>query len=181
MLAAVDRGTSRSDDAAMKLAGPLDLRQRRQDIVWIVGFLAFACTSALVDRLAALDVDVCEAQSLGGSLCWYGRHIDPLYLANPDWLQVMSGISAYVFGPLYLLFAWAFWRGVEAVRGPALAWAVAILYSMLVHMWMEFRGPYPPPQPALLVAVYLPFVLLPLALIWRLRRPAAFQSASAAS
>ena len=71
-------------------------RERGHDRWLILGFLIFALTSVLVDRLAALDVDVCAEQSLFGSLCWYGRTIDPLYLANPQWLRVISGISAWV-------------------------------------------------------------------------------------
>lgn len=145
------------------------LGERPRDRYLILCFLLFACTSVFVDRLAALDVDFCGEQRMGGALCWYGRHIDPLFLANPQWLRVMSGISAGVFGPLYLLLAWAFWRGVEAVRGPALAWAIAILYSLVVHLHMEFFGEHPSPQPVVLLLVYLPYVIVPIAVIVRLR------------
>lgn len=153
---------------------PAPLAERPRDRVLIACFMIFACTSVFVDRLAALDVDFCAEQSMGGALCWYGQHIDPLFLANPQWLRVMSGISAWVFGPLYLLFAWAFWRGVEAARGPALAWAVAILYSLVVHLWMEFFGAHPTPRPAVLLLVYLPYVLVPIAVILRLREAKPF-------
>jgi hypothetical protein len=153
---------------------PIPLRERALDRALILGFLVFASTSVFVDRLAALDVDVCQARSLGGSLCWYGRNLDPLFLANPQWLRVMSGISAWLFGPLYLVFAWAFARGVEAVRGPALAWAVAILYSMAVHLWMEVFGEHPAPRLGLLLLVYLPYLVLPLLVLGRLRGPTPF-------
>jgi hypothetical protein len=148
---------------------PTPLGERPRDRYLILFFLVFACTSLFVDRLAALDVDFCAEQPMGGALCWYGRTIDPLFLANPQWLRVMSGISAWVFGPLYLLLGWAFWRGVEAARGPALAWAVVILYSLVLHLWMEFFGDYPSPRPAVLLLVYLPYVVIPIAVILRLR------------
>jgi hypothetical protein len=147
----------------------LELRDRPRDRWFVVGFLVFAATSFLVDRLAALDVDFCGEQRMWGALCWYGEHLDPLFLANPQWLRVMSGVSAWVFGPMYLLMAWAFWRGVEAIRLPAIAWAVAILYSMVVHLWMEFFGELPPPNAPLLLVIYLPYVALPCAVLWRLR------------
>ena len=153
---------------------PIPLRERGHDRWLILGFLIFALTSVLVDRLAALDVDVCAEQSLFGSLCWYGRTIDPLYLANPQWLRVISGISAWVFGPLYLLMAWAFVRGADVVRGPALAWCVAIIYSMVLHLWMEFFGDHPPANVPVLIAVYLPYLLLPFVVLWRLRLPRPF-------
>lgn len=157
---------------------PIPLRERPLDRWLILGFLTFAMTSWFVDRLAALDVDFCGEQRLWGSLCWYGRNLDPLFLANPQWLRVMSGVSAWVFGPLYLLLAWGFWRGIEAVRGPAIAWAVAISYSMVLHLWMEFFGDYPPPRPGLMMMVYLPYLLLPLVVVCRLREPTPFSRIS---
>lgn len=146
---------------------PIPLAARPRDRWLIVAFVCFACTSVFIDRLAALDVDMCGEQRLWGALCWYGQTIDPLFLDNPQWLRVMSGISAWVFGPLYLILAWAVWRGVDAARGPALAWAVAMLYSLVVHLWMEFFGDHPPPRPLALSLVYLPYVLVP---FWVLRR-----------
>jgi hypothetical protein len=158
---------------------PIPLRARPLDRWLIAGLLMFACTSWFVDRLAALDVDFCAEPRLWGALCWYGRELDPLFLANPQWLRVMSGISAWVFGPLYLLLAWGFARGVDAIRGPAIAWAVAILYSMVVHMWMEIFGDHPPPRLGVLMLVYLPYVLLPMLVLWRLRGPRPFTRARA--
>ena len=153
---------------------PIPVRERPYDRVLIACFLLFASTSVFVDRLAALDVDFCGEGSLGGSLCWYGQHLDPLFLANPQWLRVMSGISAYVFGPLYLAFAWAFARGIDAIRGPAVAWAVALLYSMVVHLWMEAFGDLPSPHLGLLMLVYLPYAVVPVAVLYRMRGASPF-------
>ncbi len=151
-----------------------DLSERPRDRWFIAGFSMFACTSLFVDRLAALDVDFCAEQSLWGSLCWYGRNVDPLFLANPQWLRVMSGISAWVFGPITLVLAWAFWRGVDAVRIPAIAWATAMIYSTGVHLWMEGFGDHPPGNWPVLVLVYSPYVLLPFAVLGRLRSSTPF-------
>jgi hypothetical protein len=153
---------------------PTPLGERPRDRYFILCFLLFACTSLFVDRLAAIDADFCGEQRMGGALCWYGQHIDPLFLANPQWLRVMSGVSAWVFGPLYLLLAWAFWRGVETARGPAQAWAIAILYSLVVHLYMEFFGEYPTPRPVVLLLVYLPYVIVPFAVIVRMREARPF-------
>ncbi len=151
----------------MTTVEPIPLRKRPLDRWLIVGFLLFASTSLFVDRLAALDVDFCGEQRMGGALCWYGQHLDPLFLANPQWLRV-----------LYLALAWAFWRGVDAARGPAVAWAVAILYSMVVHLWMEVFGDQPAPRLGILLLVYLPYVMLPLLVLWRLRSPTPFTRAT---
>jgi hypothetical protein len=152
----------------------IPLSERPRDRLFIAFFLTFACTSFFVDRLAALDVDMCGEQSLWGSLCWYGRTIDPLFLANPQWLRVISGISAFVFGPLYLLLAWAFWRGVDSARAPALVWAISILYSLCLHLWMEFFGEYPPARPFVMMLFYWPYVLVPIATMLRLREDRPF-------
>ena len=87
---------------------PIPLAERPRDRWFILFFLAFASTSFFVDRHAALDVDFCAEQTMRGSLCWYGQTIDPLFLANPQWLRVISGISAWIMGPTYLLLAWGF-------------------------------------------------------------------------
>ena len=158
----------------MTLLEPIPLRERPLDRWLIAGFVMFAMTSFGVDRLAALDVDFCAEQSMGGALCWYGRRLDPLFLANPQWLRVMSGISAWLFGPLYLALAWGFWRGLDAARGPALAWAVAMVYAMVVHLWMELFGPQPSPRPALMLLVYLPYLALPFVVMARLRTATPF-------
>ncbi|PRQ06447.1 EXPERA domain-containing protein [Enhygromyxa salina] len=150
---------------------PLPSSQHGRDRWLALALLGFAATSFGVDRLAALDVDFCTEQSMWGALCWYGRNLDPLFLANPQWLRVMSGISAFVFGPAYLVLAWGIWRGVEAARWPTIAWAVALLYSMVVHLWMEFFGDYPPPRPGLLLAIYLPYAVVPILALWRFSRP----------
>ena len=75
---------------------------------------------------------------------------------------------------MYLVLAWAFWRGVDAVRIPAIAWAIAILYSMVVHLWMEVFGDHPAPNLPLLLAIYLPYVVLPIAVLYRLRSATPF-------
>jgi hypothetical protein len=155
---------------------PIPLSQRAHDRWLALALVSFAFTSFGVDRLAALDVDFCAEQQMWGALCWYGQNLDPLFLANPQWLRVMSGISAFVFGPAYLVLAWGIWRGVEAVRLPTIAWAVALLYSMAVHLWMEFFGELPPPRPGLLIAIYLPYAVVPVLAMWRLWAPHPFSA-----
>ena len=85
-------------------------------------------------------------------------------------MQMMSGISAFIFGPFYLVMIYAFVRGLNWIRIPAWCWATAMLYSMVVHMTMEFVGPYPPTNVLLLLAIYAPYAALPIATAWRLRK-----------
>lgn len=156
---------------------PIPLVERPGDRWLIALCLLFASTSLFVDRLAALDADFCADAHLWGSLCWYGQTFDPLFLANPQWLRVMSGISAWVFGPVYLLMAWGIRAGNEAVRALALPWSVAMLYSMAVHVHMELFGPLAPPHPLVLALIYLPYALAPVLVIRRFWRPHPFTRA----
>jgi hypothetical protein len=49
---------------------------------------------------------------------------------------------------------------------------------MVVHMWMEFFGEYPPPRPGILIAIYLPYVILPIVAAARVRSSHPFSRSS---
>lgn len=150
-------------------------RRSLSDAFLVATLCAFAATSLLVDRTAALDIIGPEsADPFARAMYWYGVRYDPLVVANPLFLQVMSAISAFVFGPLYLWLARALWRRDSAIRVPALLYSVAMLYSMIVHVAVELWGEMPPPNMLVFVGVYTPYVLVPLLLAWRVRRPDPF-------
>ena len=152
------------------------LRERPGDFVFIVGFGLFAVTSFCFDRLAALDVDFHDPNAgfFATAFRSYGEAVDPLTLVNPKWLQVMSGISAFVFGPFYLVLIAAFVRGDDRIRLPAIAYVAAMVYSVVVHVTMEFVGDVPPVAVGPMLATYTPYLLLPLALAWRMRHERPF-------
>jgi hypothetical protein len=140
------------------------------DAFLVATLCAFAATSLLCDRTAALDIiGPDSADPFARAVYWYGVRYDPLVVANPLFLQVMSGISAFVFGPFYLWLARALWRRDARARLPALLWVVAMLYSMVVHVAVEIWGELPPPNVAVFVAVYTPYLVVPLLVAWRMR------------
>jgi len=145
------------------------------DAFLVATLCAFAATSLLCDRTAALDIIAPDsADPFARAVYWYGVRYDPLVVANPLFLQVMSGISAFVFGPLYLWLARGLWRRDRSIRLPALLYVATMLYSMVVHLAAEIWGELPPPHWDVFVAVYAPYVVVPIALAWRLRRPDPF-------
>lgn len=158
------------------------LRRRKLDQLLIFGCLTFALTSLCFDRLAIMYADLESATGIDAYLAryliLYGKNVDPLVLANPLWLRIMSGISAFVMGPFYLLLARALVKGQSFIRVPALVYAGVMLYSMVVHLGMEIFGDLPPANVPLMVAAYAPYVVFPLALIWRMRTPDPFGSSS---
>jgi hypothetical protein len=138
------------------------------DVVLMIAVCSFAATSFLFDRAAALDLVAPDSPDpLGRAVYWYGMRWDPLVAENPLFLRVMSGISAFVFGPFCLWLARGLWRGTAAVRMPALVWATAMTYSMIVHVIVEVCGEVPPPNLPVFVAIYTPYAVVPL---WIVRR-----------
>lgn len=138
------------------------------DALVLVTLVAFAATSFLFDRAAAMDLVAPDSADPFGRALWaYGKRFDPLVADNPLFLRVMSGISAFVFGPFYLWAARALWRGDARLVTASHWYAAAMLYSMVVHVTVELRHEVPPPDLLIAFGVYVPYVVLPLVLPWR--------------
>lgn len=144
------------------------------DRVLAIWALSFAMTSLVFDRVAALEHGPLQPAESGPKalLYWWGTTYDPLIAQNPLWLQIMSGLSAFVFGPFYVWLAVKLLRG-RARRGPPIVYAFVMLYSMVVFLGVHAFGELRPPVPSLVALLYAPYVLFPLVLLWRfLPRPA---------
>ncbi len=127
-----------------------------------------ATAAFTMDRSAALDLCAPDSPDPFGRALWgYGERFDPLVSANPYFLRVMSGISAFVFGPLELALAYGLWKKRRWVPPVAVLWSVAMLYSMVVHIIAELWGPLPPPHPGIALASYAAYIVVPLVLLRR--------------
>jgi hypothetical protein len=143
----------------------------RVDAILAITLLAFAATSFLFDRCAALDIIAADsADPFARWIHWYGQRYDPLVVANPLWLRIMSAISAFVFGPIYLWLVWARLKHGAWPRVAAAAWAWTLLYSMIVHVAVELLGELNPPDLVVFVGVYAPYVIAPAVMLTRVRR-----------
>lgn len=151
--------------------GAMSGQSQRVDRIMAVTLAAMALAAFTMDRSAALDLCAPDSADPFGRALWgYGERFDPLVSDNPFFLRVMSGISAFVFGPLELLIAYGLWKGRTWVRVPAIVWSAAMLYSMVVHTIVELWGPLPPPNPVIAVAAYTAYIVLPLVLLPRMLR-----------
>jgi len=138
------------------------------DRILALTLVAMAITAFTMDRSAALDLCAPDSPDPFGRALWaYGERYDPLVSANPHFLRVMSGISAFVFGPWELLLAYGLWKGRGWLRMPALVWSVAMLYSMVVHTIVELWGALPPPHPGIALAAYVVYLVVPCVLLRR--------------
>lgn len=155
------------------------LRERPLDALLVFFFCVFATSSLVYEQFIVFGVDLSTTTDIfGRSWYWYARSFDPVFLAPPLWLRIMCAIDAYVFGVTYLFLIFAFVKGRNWVRVPALLYGSAILYSTLVYFGWEFLDEANRARanlPAVLI-VNIPYTLVPLLLVWRVRHPEPFSS-----
>jgi len=157
------------------------LRRRPLDAFLVFWFCLFAVSSLVYEQFIVFGVDLSAATDIfGRSWYWYARSFDPIFLDTPSWLRVMCTIDAYVFGPFYLVLIYALVREQNWIRIPALLYGAAIVYSTLVYFGYEFLDEANRAHANLLAVllVNIPFTLLPLLLMWRVRHPDPFGAQS---
>jgi hypothetical protein len=157
-------------------------RARPFDVFLVFWFCLFAISSLVYEQYIVFNVDLSSTTDVfGRSWYWYASSFDPVFLDTPLWLRIMCAIDGYVFGPFYLVLIYAFVRGRNWVRLPALLYGSAIIYSTAVYFGWEFLDAANRAE-ANLVAVFvvnIPYTLIPLLLIWRMRSPEPFGSQEA--
>jgi hypothetical protein len=169
---------SQRRDASEQVAN-LPLRERRWDIFFMVVFTLFACTSAVSDAIPTLGVAIGPHASFLGRINWaYGHDTDPLFIRPPHWMRFVTGLSAFVYGPFYLLLVYCLAKGKNWIQVPAVMYATAIsVITGVVVFGAEFFGEDPAMRvqnvPKFLVANVW-YVLLPLLLLARMRKEKPF-------
>jgi hypothetical protein len=99
----------------------------------------------------------------------YGRTLDPLVLARPAFYRMTMWIDVLFFGPFYLFAIYAFVRGRDWIRLPALVWAGMMTANVLIILMEERYGVHATPHFGTVLALNAPWLLLPFAVIWRMR------------
>ena len=137
---------------------------------WLIVLLcgSSALTSFLIDPCSAFNIPIdvhSKCPIIRASSQW-AEFTDPLWLANPPMLRVQTGLSVFIYGPFYLLTIVALVKRADWIRLPALMIAGALIVNVLVYVIAAFIG-YHVNHPIIFVAVNLPYVILPLALIKR--------------
>ena len=139
------------------------------DRLLIAFFALFAFTSICMEPYITFGVDLARATSpLGRAWHFYARTWDPLFLEQPAYMRVMTGIDEWVYGPMYLVLIYAFLRRREWIRRPALLYCGAIIYSTLVYFLTEFVSEGHRANLPMVVVVNMPYTIIPCLLAWRL-------------
>jgi EXPERA (EXPanded EBP superfamily) len=108
----------------------------------------------------------------------YGTTYDPLLMARPAFWRMTIWIDVLFFGPFYLFAIYAFVRGRGWIRVPALVWSGTMAAIVLIILMEERYGAWATPHFPIVLLLNLPWLLMPLAMIWRMRRPAPFSAAA---
>jgi hypothetical protein len=166
----------------MTTATPPDLTLRRRgiDIFFAIVFSAFTITSLISDLLPTVGVNFSHPTGnfFVDSNYWYAHDADPLFMNPPDWMRIVTGLSAFVYMPFYLVLVYALLTGRNWIQLPAVIYATMIVaLTGIVVFGVEFWGEpaLRTPEPAKFLAFNLPYVLVPLLLLIRMSKPDPFK------
>jgi hypothetical protein len=100
----------------------------------------------------------------------YGSTYDPLQMARPAFWKMTIWIDVVLFGPFYAAAIYALIRRRNWIRTPALIWSGMMLANVLIILMEERFGVWAAPNWNFMIALNLPWLLLPLAMMWRMRK-----------
>ena len=158
----------------------LPLKARRIDIFFAVVFAAFTVTSLISDLLPTVGVDFSRPSGnfFVQSNYWYAHDADVLFMHPPDWMRIVTGLSAFVYMPFYVLLVYCLLTGRNWIQLFAVIYATMIVtLTGVVVFGVEFFGD-PATRtgnPGKFLAFNLPYVLVPLLLLIRMRSPLPFR------
>jgi emopamil binding protein len=157
----------------------LPLRERKIDIFFLVVFSLFTVTSLISDLLPTIGVDFSEPSSnfFVNSNYWYAHDTDPLFLNPPVWMRIVTGLSALVYPVFYVLLVVSIVKAWNWIQLPSVIYATAIsVITGIIVFGVEFFGEpeFLTPNPVKFLLFNLPYVLIPILLLIRMRKPLPF-------
>jgi EXPERA (EXPanded EBP superfamily) len=158
------------------------LRRRKADLIFVLFFAVNAGFITYVVDLEQLVVGdprrfrypLWPPGPLVDLVHWYGSHYDPLLMARPAFWRMTIWIDVIFFGPFYLFAIYAFVRGRNWIRLPALVWSGTMMANVLIILMEERYGRWAAPHFPLVLALNLPWLAMPFAVMYRLRKERPF-------
>ena len=159
----------------MRVAVPL--RRRPLDVALVAFFavnLAFTTYVVSLEQVVIADPfqftpPPWPPERLLALVHWWERSFDPLLLARPAWYRATIWLDVLAFGPFYAVAIYAFARGRDWIRLPAVVWASMLFTNVFIILFDELKGIHATPSPAIVVAANAPWLLVPILVVWRLR------------
>lgn len=101
---------------------------------------------------------------------WWGRTFDPVLMARPVWWKATIWIDALFFGPFYIVAIYAYLKGKEWIRIPSIIYGSVLLTNVLIILSEERSGIHATPQFPVVLVANLPWLLMPVYIIFRMWR-----------
>ncbi len=152
----------------------LPLSQRKRDLFFIVGFACFVFSSFFSDACYTLHGLEGDASCVQANRSYVEMAGDGLFAMQPGFMRVRTAVSAFVYGPFYLLLIWAIVRGANWIQLPALLYVGSMVLGVFEHLIWEFALGNPPQHLGAFFAFTLPYLFVPLLLGVRMWRPQPF-------
>jgi hypothetical protein len=157
---------------------PIPLARRRGDLLFIAFFLlnlGFITYMVDLEQLVIADpahfaYPLWPPAPLVDLVHNYGKALDPLLLARPVWWRATIWIDALFFGPFYAVALYAYIRGRDWIRMPTVVWASVLMTNVTIILFEEVAGPSATPQLPLVILLNLPWLLVPIAALFRMWR-----------
>jgi hypothetical protein len=158
----------------------LPLRKRPVDIFFIVVFSVFIITCIISDSVEGLGIpQVANSTNLLAQWNYtYASNYDPLYQSEQVWLRFISGTSAFLYLPFYVILIISLAKGWNRIQIFAVIYATMIISLTAIPIFGdEFFGPAADrtPNPGMFLLYNGAYVLIPLILLIRMRKPLPFQ------
>jgi EXPERA (EXPanded EBP superfamily) len=156
----------------------LPLTKRPVDIFFICVFSIFIVTCIISDSVEGLGIpQVAHSTNLLAQWNYtYASQYDPLYQKEEVWLRFISGTSAFLYMPFYVILIISLAKGWNRVQIFAVIYATMIISLTAIPIFgAEFFGPIPTPNPAMFLVYNGAYVLIPFVLLLRMRKPLPFQ------
>ena len=97
-------------------------------------------------------------------------------LARPQWWKMAIWLDVLFYGPFYAFAIYAFVRGREWIRLPAIFYSGMMFAGVFIILGEEAWGPHAAPNFPLVLGLNLPWLLVPILLTLRLRREHPFSA-----
>jgi hypothetical protein len=154
----------------------IPLAERRWDLAFIVFFainLGFITYIVDIEQLVIADpvsftYPLWPPRPLVDMVHWWGRTFDPALMAREPWWRATIWIDVLGFGPFYAFAIYAFVKGRNWIRTPALIWAGLMFANVVIILFEELAGTHATPRPGMVLAANLPWLLFPGIVVARL-------------
>ena len=159
------------------------LRQRPVDIL-IVGFYTISVLYGLLFSLPeALGIPVSPDSPWPPLRYLYEWAVaeEPTHLLQPLPIFLLSAVAidGFIHSPFLCVMLYAFIVGKNWIRLPALVFAGSAITNMYYYFMATLLGDHPPPNTLYYLVFNLPWMLMPMLLIWRVRHEKPFGETAA--